>query len=161
MKLNFLSGDTNYLSYGAKWISKKLNNGDFNYWLVVELINIRESVDAKYPLKYNLDISVVSPSEASNHLDSAIESYGYGNKPKLNYTDEEKVKILHSYGVQAPISRIEGNNFYKIWRHTHEEISKIEMLFGFYMDKQLNCIIGNTGWDFVKGEIGFKEQSKR
>jgi len=84
MKLKLLSGDINYLSYGAKWISRKLNNGDFDYWLVVELINIHEEIDEKCPVKYNLDISVVSPSAASNHLDSAIESCGYKNKPKLN-----------------------------------------------------------------------------
>jgi len=157
MKLNFLSGDTNYLSYGAKWISRKLNNGDFNYWLVVELINIHKAIDEKRPVKYILNISVVSPSEASNHLDSVIESYGYRNKPKLNYTNEEKVKLLHSYGIQAPISGIEGNNFHKMWKQVHEELNKIKILFDFFMDKQLNCI-GNTGWDFVKGEIGFKSK---
>jgi len=154
MKLKFLSGDKDYLSCGAKWISKKLNNGDFDYWIVVELINMQEVVK-KYPRKYSITISVVSPSEASKYLDSAIESCGYGNKPKLNYTDEEKIEVLHSYGVSATIFGVEGNNFRELWKQIHDELNKIQMLFGFYLDKQLNYI-GNTGWDFLKGKIGFK-----
>jgi hypothetical protein len=30
-KFRFLTGDQNYLAYGAKWVSPKLNNGDFDH----------------------------------------------------------------------------------------------------------------------------------
>ena len=35
MNLKFLTGDINWTEYGGKFVTKKLNNGDFDYWLVL------------------------------------------------------------------------------------------------------------------------------
>jgi len=39
MRFKFLTGDVNWETYGGKWVSPKLNNGDFDYWLVLEFVN--------------------------------------------------------------------------------------------------------------------------
>ena len=63
MRFKFLTGDVNFLDFGAKWISSKRNNGDFDYWLVIELINWAEAVGEKEaPARYNLSHCVVAPS---------------------------------------------------------------------------------------------------
>ena len=48
VRFTFLSGDCNWSDYGGKWISQKFNNGDFDYWLVRELIPMSEHTD-DYP----------------------------------------------------------------------------------------------------------------
>ena len=41
VKFKFLSGDVNWVAIWRKMdFNSKFNNGDFNYWAVLELINI-------------------------------------------------------------------------------------------------------------------------
>jgi hypothetical protein len=44
MKFKFLTGDINWQTYGGKFISKKLNNGEFDHWLVIEVTNWANAV---------------------------------------------------------------------------------------------------------------------
>ena len=44
MRFSFLTGDMNFTRYGGKWISTRRNNGEFDYFFVVELLNWRETV---------------------------------------------------------------------------------------------------------------------
>jgi len=62
IRFTWLTGDMNWADYGGKWISQKLNNGDFDYFLVLEVWNWFESVGAK-EAKYNVSLSIVSPSQ--------------------------------------------------------------------------------------------------
>ena len=38
MRFSFLSGDMNFTRYGGKWISTRRNNGEFDYYFVIELL---------------------------------------------------------------------------------------------------------------------------
>lgn len=150
MKLKHVQGD---VDSEAMWISKKFNNGDWDYWIALELTNLEEAMGDKTEHKYLMNVSVVSPEAAGpEELESALSSFG------MDITDiedeEDKVILLVEYGTSAVLFEQTGNNYRKLMREARAEMEKINMLFGFYMDKQLNHI-GNTGWDFVSGNIGF------
>jgi hypothetical protein len=143
----------------AKWLSNKLNNGEFDYWLVVELLDMEEHVGEREARemggKYHISISVVSPSEAGNkNLNAAAESWGAEVKVK-DMTAETKVEMLSDYGVKATVWQKAGSNAKKLLKAARDEAVKVEGLFGFYMDRPLNRI-GNTGWDFIRGDIGWR-----
>lgn len=65
-RFKFLIGDVNWLDYGGKWVSQKLNNGEFDYWLVLELTNMDDACgrDNEGKDRYNVSLSCVSPGEA-------------------------------------------------------------------------------------------------
>ena len=160
MRLNFkeLSGDVDWLSYGAKWVSKRLNNGDFDYWFVLEFTNLEDIDPSATPPRYMVTLSAVSPSEAKEHLASAFECCGYNEqsfKKEFLESDMAKVEALSSYGVSALLWSKLGNNARELLKKAREEAFMIETLFGFYMDRAEN-MIGNDGWDFIRGDIGFK-----
>jgi len=144
----------------AKWISQKLNNGEFDYWLVVDTKYLPAWMgegEARRLGKHVVTISVVAPSEAGDeHLAAAVEFRGWIEQGRSikELSDEEKVELLDEYGTRAVVWESIGNNLRKLLREAKEEAQKVEGLFGFYMDRAQNRM-GNTGWDFIKGDIGF------
>jgi hypothetical protein len=159
MRFQFLSGDVDWAQYGGKWVSKKLNNGDFDYWLVIELINMEEATGEKIPGgKYTVVIQAVSPQEAGEkNLLAASDCCGLEAVEGLN--DLTKVSLLSDYGVYAVLWSKRGNNYKQLMKEAKKEANIMQSFFGFYMDKQEN-VIGNDGWDFIRGDIGFKRQEE-
>jgi hypothetical protein len=157
LNLKQVGGDIDFLQYGGTFATKKLSNGDFDYWLFVELINMEEATGDTDFDRYTITIRAVSPTEPSEKTKkSALYTLGlesYENKMhELKPLD--MAVILNDDGVGAMIFSDCGNNANELFKIARDECDKIAMLFGFYMDRQLNAI-GNTGWDFIKGEIGF------
>ena len=129
-------------------ISKKLNNGDFNYYLSYEIINMVDCVEEPTN-KYIITLSAVSPSQAGKeHLKSALNEEDNIN----NLSEEQKAILLSEYGTQAILFDNTGNNLKVLLKEVKEQAKLINLMFGFYMDKHLNRI-GSTGWDFIKGEF--------
>ena len=150
-KFKFLTGDVNWQEYGGKFISKKLNNGEFDYYLIIEVINWNEH--DRYPeYTYNVSLSAVSPTERRESLKSAAESWGMTETEIEALGDEAIVDCLSSYGVKAQLWDDSGNNLKILMREAHRQAELSEMLFGFYMDRYQNRI-GSTGWDFIKGDV--------
>jgi hypothetical protein len=146
LKFKFLSGDVNWKEYGGKFISKRLNNGEFDYWLVISVINWHDN--GYYDHKYNVSIQAVSPQSVSKeNLDRAFESCG------MTYSDDPivQVEVLSDYGISANLWSKDGNNIKQLMKEAHHETNLIGMLFGFYMDKYQNRI-GQTGWDLIRGQ---------
>jgi hypothetical protein len=139
-----------YATYGGKWIGPRQSNGEFDYWLVLELINWHDVVGEGYaPAHYHVSLSVVSPQEAGEeNLAQAKECCG----EEKDMDDTTKVKALHDYGVCTPVWSKDGNNYRKLMREAHKQTMSVVGLFGFYMDRPVNAL-GSTGWDFVKGNI--------
>lgn len=155
MRFTFLTGDTNWMDYGGKWISSKLNNGDWDYWLVLELLNWHDAIgEDESPAKYHVELSAVAPSALSaGTMAQVIRSCGWEGMPD---NELAKVEICHSYGVKAVLHSADGNNARKLIQEA-KAAAKIQgdFLFGFAMDRPQNRI-GNDGWDFISGNIGFK-----
>ncbi len=150
MRLKFLTGDVNWKKYGGQFVTKKLSNGEFDYWLVADFMNFHDATGAYDNDKYVVIISVVSPQEAGKeNIKEAKESYGLEDE-KIG--DLFLVEILHSYGIKSNVWQCTGNNADKLMKKARKELSNINMLFGFYMDRPQN-MLGSTGWDFIKGDI--------
>ena len=153
MRFRFFSGDINWKVYGGKFISPRFNNGDWDYWLVMEIENVSEYDDFDY--KYIVSISAVSPTAAKNKLENALESCGATELYETTKNKEElAIECLLSYGINAVLYTEQGNNLYKLMKTARKKAEGINFSFGLVMDKQLNTI-GNNGWDFISGNIGF------
>lgn len=162
-KFSFLTGDTNYQQYGGKFISQKFNNGDWDYWLVIEVINMYDAVGEREAKennggKYCISLMAVSPQAAGKeNLEDAFECCGFNESQNEQLKNNLliQVQVLSDYGIQAQLWTKSGNNLKNLLKECKKEAQLVEFLFGFYMDKPEN-MIGNTGWDFISGNIGFK-----
>lgn len=156
MKFTFLTGDVNWQDYGGKFVSKKLNNGEFDYWLVIEVINMIDAVgEAEATEKYAVSLLSVSPSEAGeDNLKKAFECCGLDAEDQADLRSNPLVQVeaLASYGIYAQLKSIGGNNLSKLMREIRKEAQIASMLYGFYMDAPKNRI-GSTGWDLQRGDL--------
>jgi hypothetical protein len=105
--------------------------------------------------KYMVEVHAVSTIAAGeDNCKRAAESCGFGEWSDLSPVDQHQ--ILMDYGVSARLYSTSGNNLGKLLRAARKELHLIRgILFGFKMDAPQNAI-GNSGWDFIKGDIGFK-----
>lgn len=148
----FLTGDCNALAYGAKYVSQKFNNGEFDFWFVLELINMEDVCGQKEPKpKYAVELTCVSPSEAGDNLAKAFESCGIDDDA-VKANPIVQVEVLSSYGVSAHLASFSGNNAHKLMREAKHKARECEFLFGFAMDRAVNRI-GITGWEAIKGDL--------
>ena len=153
MRTRFLTGDVNWMEYGAKWISPKLNNGDFDYWLVIEFINMEHAGarERDEQPKYVVEVSAVSPQEAGpENLAAAMECCGFTNDMEIK--DIIKVEALSDYGVSSPCDSFSGNNGHKLLRQAKRALDPIAGMLGFFLDGPKNGI-GHCGWDLIKGDM--------
>ena len=153
-RFSFLTGDVNWLHYGAKWVSQKLDNTGFDYWIVLELIDMDESCgsDNKGQPRYHVSLSAVSPEQAGPEgCAQAMRSCGWDTEgeppPAL-----AMVEMLHSYGIQAHLWQGASNNAHKLIRQAKRKAAELEMLVGFVMDRPVNKI-GTTGWEAIRGDL--------
>ena len=155
MRFTFLTGDVNWQDYGGKFVSKRLNNGEFDYWLVIEVINMLDATGEDTGGKYAVSLLSVSPSEAGeDNLKKAFESCGLDaeDQADLRANPLVQVEVLSSYGIYAQLQSIGGNNLSKLMREIRKEAQVASMLYGFYMDRPENRI-GSTGWDLQRGDL--------
>ena len=155
MKFTFLTGDVNWLEYGAKWVSPKLNNGDFDYWIVMDFNNMDEACgsDNKGQPKYHIDLSAVSPHEAGEqNIARAYDCCGVVGEAREQADSLCLVECLHSYGTKALLWQSSGNNAHKLLKEARKQAACASGLFGFYMDGAKNRI-GTTGWEAIRGDI--------
>jgi hypothetical protein len=151
MRTRFLTGDTDWINYGGIWITRKLNNGNWDYWLVIELINMDEACgrDNEGRPRYIVEVSAVSPAAAGEeHVRQALELCG----PEGDITDIVKVECLYFYGIKAPCQSWDGNNAHKLLRKAHRALNAIASMFGFFMDSPKNRV-GHSGWDYIAGDL--------
>ena len=148
IRFKFLTGDVDWQTYGGQFISQKLNNGDFDYWLVLNFINMHEATGDEETDKYHVTILAVSPELNIQEADALIEDYGVN----LPITDEMRVGALANYVIAAHLKGFSGNNYSSLMKEAKKEAQVIPLLFGFYMDRPQNAI-GSTGWDCIRGDI--------
>lgn len=134
--------------YSITKVSKRFNNGDFDYWLVLKLEYLDELIDEP-DSKYQITIHAVSPDAlGETNLATALKSFDASPSDKLD--PKFLATILVEYGSSAPLWTRFGNNARSLWRLATREATIINMLFGFYMDRPLNAL-GATGWDWIAG----------
>src|SRR5208283_4751461 len=150
MRFTFLTGDINWMQYGGTWVSKKLNNGEFDYWLAIRIINWEDSCGRDAPEEtYNVELLSISLSEAGkDNLASAFRCCGLETERDAENRENPLVQVecLLSYGVYAHLWSADGNNAHKLLKEARNQAMCTSGLYGFYMDKRQNAI-GNSGWD--------------
>lgn len=156
MNFQFLSGDVDWQEYGGKWVSPKLNNGDWDYWLVIEFINFLDATGEMIDgLPYVIEISAVSPDAAGySNVKHALESYGWSDQLE-GFKDPDPLLIieaLHGYGISAHLWSAPGDDADLMLDMAKDQADLVSGLFGFFMDRPENKI-GSTGWDFISGDI--------
>ena len=155
MRFTFLTGDVNWLDYGGTFVSRKMNNGEFDYWLVIEVINWEDAVgehEAKSLGTYNVSLSIVAPSEIDDETRKGLlETMGMDDyEGEIN--ELTWVMLASDYGCQAQIWNESGNNLRNLMREAHRQADINGIFFGFQMDRAQNAV-GSTGWDFVRGDV--------
>lgn len=154
MKFKFLTGDVNWQQYGGKFISKRLNNGDFNYWLVMDVTNMWDATGDEEQDKYHVSIQAVSPEAAGqDKVNHAFGSAGYSDEQLTEAENNPiwQVEALSSYGIFAVLWQQSGNNINDLMQQARKESDLIQMLFGFYMDRPENGL-GQDGWQLIRGQ---------
>lgn len=158
IKFKFLTGDINWQEYGGKFISKKLNNGDFDYWLILSVDNLHECMDENHPNKYLVSVNAIAPSELpEKEIESALQSMGQEDLSPAEFTKKYGMlgllEAISGYMGGAMIFYDEGNNLRKLMKNAREQAEEMGVfLFGFAMDRTMNRI-GSTGWDILRGDI--------
>jgi hypothetical protein len=150
MKFKTLYNDGNR----GKYISKKLNNTEFDYWLILDVIDMDSATGEEGGDKYNVAIQAVSPQQAGQkNVDSALSACGFSDEQLERYGNDPVVqaKALSDYGIFAQLWQISGNNLSELLKQARKEAVLIELLFGFYMDRPENRI-GQNGWQLIQGQ---------
>lgn len=154
MRLKKLHNDDN----GILWVSAKpMMDSD---WPVYFFLRVKyasylcDEPDFTKAGEYLVEIHAVAPQAVSAEtMQRAQKSCGWGGMPD---TDEARAELLLSYGVSARLYATQGHNLRKALRAARRELNVIAgLMFGFRMDARQNAI-GNDGWDFISGNIGFK-----
>ena len=140
-----------------EWISEKQNNGDFDYYLIVEITDMIEEAGSEFSdgREYMAEVSAVSPQEAGEEeVRRALECAGYDTEDKNAdvISEEMKSEVLHNYGCKATLWYEYGSDEEQLLIAASEQVRVIPIMFGFLMDKPQNAI-GSTGWDFLRGDI--------
>lgn len=153
-RFSFLTGDVNWMDYGGKWVSQRMNNGEFDFWLVLELVNMDDACGRhnEGQPKYHASLCAVSPEQAAGELDRAFACCGL-NEGEHKDNPLVAVECLHSYGVHAVLWQDSGNNAHRLMRQAkHEAMITCGFMFGFAMDRAQNKI-GTTGWEAIRGDL--------
>ena len=134
--------------------SNKLNNGDFDYWLIGNL-RYMDQWTSDFPHKYYVTLMAVAPSEVpEDERDGALSSLGI-NDDEWDEVDSGNVEALAVFlaeaGIGATLWQEDGDNKGELLKEMRSQARLIELMFGWYMDKHCN-MIGSTGWDFIKND---------
>ncbi len=160
IKWEFLTGDVNWMEHGGTVVSVKQNNGEFDYWLVIEWVPLIEYDE--FEIVGSMEMSAVAPSQFENLEDACPDT------PPSEMTEWELVNAVRGYAGGARTdsddvtyhtddedgASVEGyeKEIDALLLTMQEEAVRVTTLFGFYMDKYQNGV-GSTGWDFLKGDV--------
>lgn len=149
MRFSKLSCDASFPDYGGSLVSRKHNNGEFDYWLVIRLDDLRDCGEDAAP-KWQVTLASVSPAEAKAELQRAFESCGID--PANQSNELVQVEALVSYGIYATLWAGDGNNYKALLKTAREQAKIAGIMYGFMMDRPVNAL-GTDGWDAQRGNI--------
>lgn len=142
-----------YGNYKQVYQSEVLSNGQFKYRLFVTVLDYEQCSDLK---GFGVDVEISKTFKAlSKEQKKSLIGFGCTDKP----SDYD----VCDYGYRAILDGekevIKGaKKAIAIAEKYMEKADTYKMMLGFYLDKRQNRI-GNTGWDFLNGNVGFKANS--
>ena len=153
LHFKFLTGDCNWQVYGGKFVSKAMHNGDWHYWLFIDVCNIEDCGETSEN-KYMVTVGVVSPEAAEEELSTALESMGLDQEDTLKWFRDPLalVQVLAEYGTYAHLWGGQSGNIKKAMLAAKDYANSLGIMFGFAMDRPENGF-GATGWDTIRGNL--------
>lgn len=103
--------------------------------------------------KYHVSVVCACPL-AVQDKDGMCNCVGVTREDFEKLDEKHQAEIAIDYGCQATLWQQQGNNLKHLLRKARNELQVLQMLSGFRLDVPQNAF-GNTGWDFVKGTVGF------
>jgi len=150
MRFSWLTGDCDWKDYWGQWVSKKFNNGDFDYWLVLSFRNIDEC--GPNGEKYMCELCCVIPSEVSDEdmaqYKRSADFASWGDEGNWRHI----IEVLMTNGAYVSFGEMYGDNADKLRRAVAVRAVAAAGLFGFFMDAPQNRL-GATGWDIARGNV--------
>ena len=143
------------------WLTRDINYGDYplHFALRLEYLEYYGDEIAHDVGQYSVSLLAVSPEAAKDKLAGSCGIYGLHVEHLNTMTSLSKTELLIETGIYARLFNKCGNNKNALLQEARQEFKKVQMLFGFYMDKPQNAV-GATGWDFIKGELYPSKQEK-
>ena len=144
--------------YEDTYLANQVIDAEHKVYLFVKLIDFREVLPESEikDLKGHYNCSIVCVSEGflkENHTVEQIENdLGFDGWSTADVIARHE--MLAEHGWQGLLWQSNGNNKEALLKAARKELMPISMLFGFYADRPVNAI-GNTSWDFMRGQIGF------
>lgn len=138
-----------------KLISQKLNNGDWDYWLVIDVVDWIEAVGKdEASAKWHVQLAAVAP-DAVNDKEKQAALECLSMEPEDEHWDDPNfaVEILYTYGISAFLWQLSGDNLRHLLILAKDEArTQGDLFFGFAMDQPQNAI-GTTGWEAISGNL--------
>jgi len=148
------------------------DNGEFLSYFFIRMVDMWDACgECPDNKRFIGEIVAVAPSEVSKK--KTEETIGSTDFDQWGDRDNpiHIAQMLFDYGIYANLACIkssfnfdpeteydddstydESSDYDDVYERALKEAGMIEMLFGFYMDKQQNRI-GATGWDVIKGNL--------
>lgn len=86
----------------------------------------------------------------------AQRSFGFSSEDWAEIPDVGKAQCLMDYGLAAIVWEACGRSLRQLLDQAVEQARQTLTVGGFMLDRPQNAI-GNTGWDFMAGNIGFRK----
>lgn len=145
--------------YESWYVSEKHNNEEYDYWYVIRLRDLDElekyGGDFEHNDKYQAVLMVSSPECLGEEKIRNQVLPCMGHIQCDSYNSKEMAVFVADYGCSAVLGSYTSNTEKDAVDQARKECIGAEILFGFYMDAPQNRI-GNTGWDLLKGNIGWE-----
>lgn len=127
------------------------NNGEFSYKLFIEVVNCadfdNEVENSNESFLVSLSVVKTKKHLSKKNLESIMQCCGITRKEVSTYD-------IATYGLQAGLTSFRTKDL-KTSLNFLANISNVYTgMLGFFLDRPQNRI-GNTGWDFLDGKIGF------
>ena len=127
-------------------------------WPIHMFVILRETekYDREWALsgRYHAELVVSAPQAVSPKvLQGTLSSHGMTMEQWEALSEDLKAQLLIEYGAHAILWQMQGDDSDKLLVEASGQTILADSLFGFFMDKPQNRI-GDTGWDFIKGELG-------
>lgn len=148
---------------GKIWLSDEYNYGDWPFYFAIRL----EYTGAKSKEweadagPYHIELCAVSPVAAADlGLPSVAASIGMPVEEFKAGPIESQCEELINGGIAARFASYAGKNLAKMMLEAKKKFPEINFMFGAWMDHHQNAI-GDTGWDWIQGDIGASSRRRR
>ena len=125
-----------------------LSNGEFDYWLRIELIDFGESEEARSEVRhrYTVKLAVVAPSQLSESRLKEVAETACVVPCDVDIYD------IAGHGFCAGLYSEDGNNKQKLIAAAKDFAQDVPRQFKCLMDKPQDDQ-GRNGWVYIRGDI--------